>query len=139
MAVFESGAKSNEEKPRYDLIPHIALEREAVRMAEGAKDHGENNYRTGVSDPGFIRDRINHLIEHALKYADGDRADDHLAAIRCNAGMLMWIEENQNERQADPVGTNFVRHAMRQTYATTAEGGESEWVQVGEYGSWVKA
>lgn len=93
MAVFESGAKSSEKKPRYDLIPPRALEREAARMAEGAQAHGENNYRRGQGDPAFIRDRINHLIEHALRYADGDRSDDHLAAIRCNAGMLIWLEE----------------------------------------------
>lgn len=92
-AVFESGAKSNEMKPRYDLIPPRALEREAVRMADGARDHGENNYQLGATDPRFVIDRINHMIEHALKYAAGDRADDHLAAIRCNAAMLIWIEE----------------------------------------------
>jgi hypothetical protein len=94
-AVFASGAKSSEEKPRYDLIPVCALEREAVRMAEGAKAHGENNYQQGVNDPAFIMDRINHLIAHALNYASGDRSDDHLAAIRCNAGMLMWIESQR--------------------------------------------
>jgi len=92
-AVFESGAKSSEQKPRYDLIPRRALEREGIRMAEGAIAHGENNYRLGATDARFIRDRINHLIEHALKYAEGDRSDDHLAAIRCNAGMLIWLED----------------------------------------------
>jgi hypothetical protein len=95
MAVFASGAKSSEEKPRYDLIPLVALEREAIRMAEGARAHGENNYRAGVNDLGFVRDRINHLIEHALKYADGDRSDDHLAAIRCNAAMLIWMDAHR--------------------------------------------
>jgi hypothetical protein len=94
-AVFSSGAKSSEQKPRYDLIPLVALEREAIRMAEGAATHGENNYQHGKSDPAFIADRINHLIEHALKYAAGDRSTDHLAAVRCNAGMLMWIETNR--------------------------------------------
>lgn len=95
MAVFASGAKSTEQKPRYDLIPLIALEREAIRMAEGAASHGENNYQQGKRDPDFVRDRINHLIEHALKYAQGDRSDDHLAAVRCNAAMLLWIEHHQ--------------------------------------------
>lgn len=95
MAVFDSGAKSSERKPRYDLIPQRALEREAGRMGDGAASHGENNYRRGKDDPAFVRDRINHLIEHALKYASGDRTDDHLAAIRCNAGMLIWLEEAQ--------------------------------------------
>ena len=94
-AVFPSGAKSSEEKPRYDLIPVVALEREAIRMAEGARAHGENNYQQGATDASFIRDRINHLIAHALNYASGDRSDDHLAAIRCNAGMLMWIESQR--------------------------------------------
>lgn len=99
MAVFESGAKSTEEKPRYDLIPIKALEREAARMAHGARVHGENNYQRGADDDGFIKDRVNHLIEHALKYATGDRSDDHLAAIRCNAGMLIWIDERDAERR----------------------------------------
>lgn len=90
MAVFSSGAKSSERKPEYRLIPQCALEREAIRMAEGAAVHGENNYRLGGAD--FINDRINHLIEHALLYASGDRSTDHLAAVRCNAGMLMWFE-----------------------------------------------
>jgi hypothetical protein len=61
-------------------------------MAEGAEAHGVNNYQRGKDDPRFIEDRINHMIEHALKYAAGDRSDDHLAAVRANAGMLMWLE-----------------------------------------------
>ena len=89
---FDSGAKSSEQKPRYDLIPACALTREAQRMAEGAAEHGENNYRKGKDDPKFIQDRINHMIEHALLYASGDRSTDHLAGVRCNAAMLMWIE-----------------------------------------------
>jgi hypothetical protein len=96
-AVFTSGAKSSEEKPRYDLIPATALAREAVRMGAGARAHGENNYQQGKDDPAFIRDRINHLIAHALNYSSGDRSDDHLAAIRCNAAMLMWIEAHVSE------------------------------------------
>jgi hypothetical protein len=94
-AVFGSGAKSSEQKPRYDLIPVEALRREAIRMAEGAAAHGENNYQGGKHDAAFVTDRINHLLEHALKYASGDRTEDHLAAIRANTGMLMWIEANQ--------------------------------------------
>jgi hypothetical protein len=90
--VFASGARSSEEQPRIDLIPWEAIEREARRMGEGAKTHGENNYRKGKEDAAFRRDRINHLLSHALRYAAGDRSDDHLAAIRCNAGMLIWFE-----------------------------------------------
>src|SRR5690348_3648907 len=91
---FPSGAKSSEAKPRYDLIPLSASRREAIRMAEGAAAHGENNYQKGANDPSYVADRINHLIEHALKYASGDRSEDHLAAVRANAGMLIWLEEH---------------------------------------------
>lgn len=94
-AVFDSGARSSEKQPRFDLIPRCALEREAVRMAEGAAAHGENNYRIGLHDSAFFTDRINHAIAHLLKYADGDRSDDHLAAVRANMGMLIWLEENR--------------------------------------------
>ena len=92
VTVFESGASSSEQKPRYDLIPAEAIRREAIRMAEGAAVHGDRNYQQGKNDPKFINDRINHMIEHALLYANGDRSTDHLAAIRCNAGMLIWLD-----------------------------------------------
>jgi hypothetical protein len=92
--VFASGGHSNELAPRYDLIPFCALKREAVRMAEGAKDHGAKNYQRGAGDASFALDRMNHLLDHAIRYASGNRDTDHLAAIRCNAAILMWLDEN---------------------------------------------
>ena len=96
MRTFGSGARSSEEKPRYDLCPAIAYKRWAQRMGEGARSHGERNYQRGiVTDAEFRRDRINHLVEHAVRYAEGDRSEDHLAAVMANASMLMWGEEQQ--------------------------------------------
>lgn len=95
MTTFASGAKSSEEAPRYDLIPREALRREAQRFALGAAHHGEHNYQRGARDPAFFRDRLNHLLEHALLYQSGDRSDDHLAAVRANAAMLMWLEADR--------------------------------------------
>lgn len=92
MTTFDSGAKSTEKKPRYDLLPLEGVQRGAQRMAEGAASHGERNYERGVSDPAFIKDRENHLIEHALLYAAGDRSTDHLGAIIANASMLARLE-----------------------------------------------
>lgn len=93
MKQFDSGAKSSEEAPRYDLIPRASLRRQALRMAQGAASHGERNYRKGATDPTFVRDRINHLLGHALAYAAGDRSEDHLGAVLANAGMLADLEE----------------------------------------------
>lgn len=95
MATFESGAKSTEVKPRYDLIPAEAAKREAIRWAEGCATHGERNWQKGANDPQFIIDRTNHLVEHAILYANGDRSTDHLGAIRCNAAMLAWFEAHK--------------------------------------------
>lgn len=93
MREFTSGAKSSEERPRYDLCESAAFKRWAARMAKGAASHGERNYQRGARDPVFIRDRVNHLIEHAMRYASGDRSDDHLGAIMANAAILIWIDE----------------------------------------------
>lgn len=97
-AIFTSGATSSTEKPRYDLIPKTALQRLAERFGYGAKKHGDHNYKQGVNDPAFIRDRINHLIEHAVNYANGDRSTDHLGAVLCNAAMLAELERLAGER-----------------------------------------
>ena len=91
--VSRSGAKSSSEKPRYDLIERSFLRRLAERMGYGAEKHGERNYRLGAHDADYRRDRINHLIEHAFKYAEGDTSTDHLAAIAANCNILAWFEE----------------------------------------------
>ena len=92
MQVFQSGAKSTEKKPRYDLLPLEGVRRGARRMAEGAASHGDRNFERGAADPDFVRDRINHLIEHAILYSQGDRSTDHLGAVIANACMLARLE-----------------------------------------------
>lgn len=92
-AVFSSGAKSSVEKPRFDLIPLVALRAVAARFAYGAERHGANNYEKGANDPLFVRDRCNHLIEHAMKAASGDTSEDHLGAVLCNAAILLRLKE----------------------------------------------
>jgi hypothetical protein len=91
VAVFTSGASSSEQKPRYDLIPPEAMLALALRFALGARVHGDRNYEKGCHDPVFVRDRYNHMIEHALKAANGDTSEDHLAAVLCNAAMLIRL------------------------------------------------
>ena len=92
VAVFGSGASSSEVKPRYDLIPPEALEALGKRFALGARTHGDRNYEKGANDPAFVTDRYNHLIEHAIKAANGDTSEDHLGAVLCNAAMLVRLK-----------------------------------------------
>jgi hypothetical protein len=92
-AVFSSGAKSSVEKPRYDLVPLSALRAIAERFGYGASRHGERNFEKGANDPAFVRDRFNHLIEHAMRAASGDTSEDHLGAVLCNAAILIRLRE----------------------------------------------
>jgi hypothetical protein len=114
---FESGAKSSAERPRYDLLESVALQRWAARMAKGAASHGERNYQKGVNDPVFVRDRLNHLLEHAMRYANGDRSDDHLGAVMANAGMLIWLTEQKaksfDDARAEPEPCRCGRQVTR--------------------------
>lgn len=87
MHEFTSGARSTTVKPRYDLCPPRGIKLAANRFQYGADRHGERNYTKGAQDPTFIRDRINHLIEHALKFAASRQTKD-LEAILCNGMML---------------------------------------------------
>ena len=104
--VFTSGAKSTVVKPRYDLIPLIALQLLAERFGYGAVRHGDKNYLSGslrgpTPDPEFIRDRQNHLFEHVAKYLEtGSRAD--LSAVLCNAAMLAELGAFTDAPEAHP-------------------------------------
>lgn len=93
-AVFASGAKSSFEMPRYDLLYRPFLKRVADRMAYGEQKHGGANYQKGGGDAAFRRDRVNHLIEHALKLAEGDTSRDHLAAITANCQIIAWLDDH---------------------------------------------
>jgi len=93
--VFSSGAKSSEERPRYDLIPREALQRYAERCGLGARLHGDDNWKKGIADPAYQRDRLNHLWDHLTRYTAGDRSEDHLGAILWGAGALCWFEAHR--------------------------------------------
>ena len=96
----QSDARSSFELQRYDLIDRGFLRRLAERLAYGAAKHGENNYQQGIGDAAYRRDRINHLIEHALKYADGvNDGKDHLAAIAANAMILAFLDDGNLSAQ----------------------------------------
>jgi hypothetical protein len=108
VAVFPSGASSSEVKPRFDLIPVEAAIALAQRFGHGAERHGDRNYEQGVHDPLFIRDRVNHMIEHALKYSSGDRSEDHLGAVMCNAAILIRLTALAQEQEiARQFGTDL--------------------------------
>lgn len=114
MHEFASGAKSTVVKPRYDLIPQIAMELLAERFAYGAGRHGERNYRKGGQDPVFVTDRVNHLIEHVMQFAEHRRRAD-LAAILCNAAILADVNAFV-EGATEPTISEQIQTALRAEY-----------------------
>ena len=108
---FGGGAtrSSDADSERYDLIPPLATKREAIRMAQGARTHGERNWESASPIEPFTQSCLNHLERHLVAYKLGDRTDDHLAAIRCNAAFLIHFEEKDNDGIANSeiVGLNY--------------------------------
>lgn len=87
---YETGAtrSTDAEDVRYDLIPPAPLRRLARRYAMGCATHGERNWEQGLPTGSTI----NHLVRHLEAWRDGDRSDDHLAAVAWGAFALMFFE-----------------------------------------------
>lgn len=86
-----TGAKRGSQagKPRFDLIGDHAQLREAELLGRGAEHYGERNWEKGQN----VSRTLASLMRHVMAYKSGDRTEDHLAAIRFNAGSIMHVEE----------------------------------------------
>ncbi len=76
-------------KPRPDLISPFAEERQGHWLLMGAKKYAERNWEKGMP---FSR-CVASLKRHLMKYQQGKRDEDHLAAIMFNAMALIHYEE----------------------------------------------
>ncbi len=96
--VFNTGAirSKDVDEERYDLISPIALEGLARAYAEGARNYPIYNCEKGFG----IYDLVNHAIKHWLRYASGDRTEDHLSKAMWGFAMakhseVKWPELNK--------------------------------------------
>ena len=88
---FETGAVRDrgQFKPRPDLIsPHANL-REGAWLEVGAKKYKPRNWEAGMP----ISECVASLCRHLEAYKLGLRDEDHMAAIRTNAGFILHFEE----------------------------------------------
>jgi predicted RNA-binding Zn-ribbon protein involved in translation (DUF1610 family) len=94
-AVYKDGAVRSARKPRYDKIPTAGLRRIAERYGMGCDNPNYapdgDNWKNGGED--FWRDAGNHAFEHLKLYLDGDRSDDHLAAVGWYITSRCWYED----------------------------------------------
>jgi hypothetical protein len=76
------------------MIPVEGLERVGRVFVEGLR-YGKNNWKKGVNDPDWQEERLNHAIIHMMKWANGNRQEDHLAKVAWFCLIMMWTEEEE--------------------------------------------
>lgn len=88
---FPGGAQRDTQKgkPRYDLIPPLALKRVADLYTKGAEHYGDRNWEKGMPFSRFFGS----LLRHAYQFSMGEKDEDHLAAIVFNALAIMHFQE----------------------------------------------
>jgi len=84
---------TQENKPRYDLIPTGPLKRLAELYMRGAIKYSENNWKKGQP---YSRAYAS-MFRHMVAWREGEASEDHLAAICFNAFALMYYEQNSPE------------------------------------------
>lgn len=88
---FASGSirETTDNKGSYELLSPIFVKRVAIHLEKGAKKYAHRNWEKGQP----MARTLQSLIRHAFEYLEGDRSEDHLAAIGCNAMFLAHFEE----------------------------------------------
>lgn len=79
-------------KPRYDLLDRPLLKRWAELMARGALKYGENNWTKAATQEEMDRFDAS-LLRHVFQLLEGDRTEDHGAAICFNVAGREMVRE----------------------------------------------
>ena len=90
MVSDDRGYVSSATPYRMDLMPGKSLLHMAAIMAEGAKTHGENNWKNGS-----VENHLNKMLVHVFAYLAGDRQDDHLGHAAWRAMAALEIHLNK--------------------------------------------
>ena len=90
MQTFSTGSQRDipGNKPRFGLLPFYVLERWAAHITKGAAKYGEDNWKRGQPLSRYQ----DSLLRHLYQWLNGDREEDHLAAMLFNVAGLMWTE-----------------------------------------------
>ena len=88
---FATGAVRDtaDNKPRLELISPFAEERLGDWLRLGAEKYENRNWEKGMPFGRVVAS----IKRHVMEYQQGDRTEDHLAAVMCNAMFLIHYEE----------------------------------------------
>lgn len=76
-------------KGAYELISPFAWERVALWSEKGAKKYADRNWEKGIPFGRLIQSALRHMI----RWMQGRRDEDHLAAVAWNVMAMMHFEE----------------------------------------------
>jgi hypothetical protein len=137
---FDTGAVRDtaEGKVRPDLISPWADFREGDWLAKGAEKYDERNWEKGIPISRCIASLERHLVAYKLGLTD----EDHMAAIRTNAGFILHFEEEINAGRLPGSLDDMPKYAQRGLPGyvkaiASPEGckeGEMVWTHKAEYG-----
>jgi hypothetical protein len=86
------------DKPRYDLIDRPMLKRLAELMGRGAVKYGEDNWRKAETAEELRRFEAS-LLRHTFQLLEGDRTEDHAAAIMFNVAGYEMVRAKIQEKE----------------------------------------
>jgi nucleoside 2-deoxyribosyltransferase len=120
---FETGAvrDRDDSKPRPDLIsPHANL-REGAWLGVGARKYRPRNWEAGMP----ISECVASICRHLEAYKLGRCDEDHMAAIRTNAGFILHYEEEIKVGRLPAILDDMPHYASR-TIRTSLKGNTPE-------------
>ena len=85
-------------KGRYDLIPPYSLRRLAKHYENGAVKYGDRNWEKGQPVSSYV----DSMLRHGQDYLEGDRTEDHMAAVAWNAFAVMYTLEMVRQGKLPP-------------------------------------
>ena len=96
--VNSGGTKSDEDKPRVDLLDAEFLEEMGKVMGHGAKKYSPSNWRGGIAISRFIASSLRHILA-IMRGEDIDSESNlsHAAHLGCNAQFLNWTLKHKPE------------------------------------------
>lgn len=77
-------------KPRYELVDRAMLTRWAVHMTRGAEKYGLENWRLANSVEEARRFQGS-AMRHLIQWMNGEREEDHAAAIMFNIAAYEYV------------------------------------------------
>lgn len=93
-------AKSDKLETGLSMIPYHSVMRLGRVFVEGLR-YGRDNWKQGVNDEEYQRERLEHAMRHLMLWTNGDRTEDHLAKVMWFCATQLELERLENQSQKE--------------------------------------